>query len=71
MINSRKLFHPGKYWASVVVEVEALWENTNKAEKGNREIRVGPSDQTEGNTQTLSRGSRTVVLEMCSMVWLD
>lgn len=33
MINSRKLFHPGKYWASVVVEVEALWENTNKAEK--------------------------------------
>lgn len=40
LINSRKLFHPGKYWASVVVEVEALWENTNEAEKAVKRLEL-------------------------------
>lgn len=38
LINSRKLFHLGKYWASVVVE--ALWEKTSKAEKAIKRLEL-------------------------------
>lgn len=60
LINSRKLFHPGKYWASVVVE--ALWEKTNRAEQEIKRLELAHLTR-QRNLQTLSVGGRTAVLE--------
>lgn len=40
MINSRKLFHSGKYWASSGGGGGGLWEKTNTAEKAIKRLEL-------------------------------